>query len=205
MIKAELKGNRPECACYASRDIGDYDTRHVQVAECTDDLEALDRFVRERKLEGVVAKRVDSYYEPGKRSGRWVKLRHNCRQEFVIGGYTPSDLGVDALLVGFYHGKELRFAGSVRAGLNPPARRAVHDQIEHLEIVTCPFANLPDKRPGAWGQGITAAKMKDCIWLKPTTVVEIEFAEWTPDQRLRHAAFVGLRQDKKARGVVMET
>ena len=140
-----------------------------------------------------------------RRSGTWLKLRFDCRQEFVVGGYTPSHLGVDALLVGFYHGKELQFAGSVRAGLNPPTRRAMHDQIKHLEIVSCPFSNLPDKRAGAWGQGITAAKMSDCMWLKPTTVVEIEFAEWTADERLRHAAFVGIRHDKEARKVIRET
>jgi bifunctional non-homologous end joining protein LigD len=84
-------------------------------------------------------------------------------------------------------------------------RREVHDQIKHLEIADCPFVNLPDKRPGALGQGITAEKMKECIWLKPTTVAGIEFAEWTPDYRLRHASFVGLRNDKKPRDVVKET
>jgi bifunctional non-homologous end joining protein LigD len=64
---------------------------------------------------------------------------------------------------------------------------------------------LPDKRAGAWGQGITAEKMKECQWLKPLAVAEIEFAEWTPDDRLRHASFVGLRRDKKPRDVVKET
>lgn len=134
-----------------------------------------------------------------------MKLRYNCRQEFVIGGYTPSHLGVDALLIGFYRGKELRFAGSVRGGLNPASRREVHDEIKHLAVAACPFANLPDKRLGAWGQGITKEKMSACIWLKPTTVAEIEFAEWTPDERLRHASFIGLRRDKSARKVVRET
>ena len=178
---------------------------HVQVAECTENLEGLERFVHEQKLEGIVAKRSDSRYEPGRRPGSWVKLRFNCRQEFVIGGYTPSHLGVDALLVGFYQDNELRFAGSVRAGLNPPMRRAVHDQIKRLQIGKCPFVNLPDRRVGAWGQGITAEKMKECIWLRPTTVGEIEFAEWTPDERLRHASFVGLRDDKEASKVVRES
>jgi bifunctional non-homologous end joining protein LigD len=65
--------------------------------------------------------------------------------------------------------------------------------------------NLPDKRPGAWGQGITAEKVKECRWLKPTTVADIEFAEWTPDDRLRHASYIGLRQYKRSRGVVKET
>lgn len=178
---------------------------HVQVAAWSPELETLERFVRDMKLEGVVAKRSDSYYELGRRSGSWVKMRFNCRQEFVVVGYTPSDLGLDALLVGFCSGKELRFAGAVRAGFNPRTRREVHDQIKHLETADCPFVNLPDRRAGAWGQGITAEKMKHCRWLKPTQVAEIEFAGWTPDDRLRHASFVGLRHDKNARKVLRET
>lgn len=146
-----------------------------------------------------------SQYEPGRRSGAWAKLRFNCRQEFVIGGYTPSHLGVDALLVGFYQGRGLRFAGSVRAGLSPPTRRELHNLIKGLEISRCPFVNLPDKRLGAWGHGITADKMKQCRWLKPVVVAEIEFVEWTPGDRLRSAAFVFLRKDKKAAQVVKET
>jgi bifunctional non-homologous end joining protein LigD len=67
----------------------------------------------------------------------------------------------------------------------------VHEKIKALEIENCPFVNLPDKRTGAWGQGITVEKMGKCHWLKPTTVAEIEFAEWTPDDRLRAAAFIG--------------
>jgi bifunctional non-homologous end joining protein LigD len=177
----------------------------IQIAESTTDLEGLEQFVKEQKLEGIVGKRIDSLYESGRRSGAWVKMRFDKRQEFVIGGYTPSHLGIDALLVGFYKGRELRFAGSVRAGLIPQTRREVHDQIKGLEVSQCPFTNLPDKLPGRWGQGITAAKMKECQWLKPTTVAEIEFAEWTPDERLRHASFVCLRHDKSARKVVKET
>jgi ATP-dependent DNA ligase len=92
---------------------------HVELAAWSDDPDLLEKFVREHRLEGIVAKRRDARYELGRRSGCWVKLRFNCRQEFVIGGYTPSHLGLDALLVGFYRGRELRFSGSVRAGLNP--------------------------------------------------------------------------------------
>jgi len=180
-------------------------SKHVEVAAWSSDLEAIERFAREHKLEGVVAKQANSRYEPGRRSGAWVKLRYNCRQEFVIGGYTPSHLGLDALLVGFFKGKELRFAGSVRGGFTPSLRREVHEKIKHLEMIQCPFANLPDKRAGAWGQGITREKMKDCTWLKPTSIAEIEFAEWTPDERLRHAAFIALRSDKKPSDVIRET
>jgi bifunctional non-homologous end joining protein LigD len=64
---------------------------------------------------------------------------------------------------------------------------------------------LPDKRPGAWGQGITAEKMKKCRWLKPSKIAEVEFTEWTPNDRLRGAVFVGLRHDKSATKVVKES
>jgi bifunctional non-homologous end joining protein LigD len=178
---------------------------HVDLAAWSNDLERLEQFARKHKLEGIVAKRANSPYESGRRSGCWVKLRYNCRQEFVIGGYTPSYLGLDALLVGFYRGKELRFAGAVRGGFTPSLRREVHERLKGLEIAKCPFVNLPDRRTGSFGQGITKEKMALCTWLKPTAVAEIEFAEWTPDERLRHAAFVGLRTDKKANTVTRET
>src|SRR6516225_2508259 len=103
---------------------------HVDLAAWSDDLETLEEFAREHRLEGIVAKRANSRYESGRRSGCWVKLRYNCRQEFVIGGYTPSDLGLDALLVGFYRGRELRFAGSVRGGFTPSLRREVHERLK---------------------------------------------------------------------------
>ena len=177
----------------------------IEIAEWTNELDDLEQFVKEWKLEGIVAKHVHSPYEGGKRSGAWVKKRFDRRQEFVIGGYTPSHLGLDALLVGFYTGKELRFAGAVRAGFVPSTRRHVHEEIKVLEVERCPFVNLPDKRAGAWGQGITAEKMKQCHWLKPRIVAEIEFTEWTPGDRLRGASFVGLRYDKDARKVAKET
>jgi bifunctional non-homologous end joining protein LigD len=176
----------------------------VEIAEWTTELENLSAFVTELKLEGIVAKQIDSRYEAGRRSGAWVKLRFNKRQEFVVGGYMPSHLGLDALLVGFYAGKALRF-GSVRAGFIPRTRREVFEKIKVLEIENCPFVNLPDKRAGAWGQGITVEKMGKCHWLKPAVVAEIEFAEWTPDDRLRAAAFCVLREGKNPRKVVKET
>ena len=178
---------------------------HIDLTAWSDDLEALERFAREHKLEGIVAKQAKSRYESGRRSGCWVKLRYNCRQEFVVGGFTPSYLGLDALLVGFYKDKGLRFAGAVRGGFTPALRREVHDKIERLKIATCPFVNLPDRRSGSFRQGITREKMSACTWVKPTAVAEIEFAEWTPDERLRHAAFIGVRSDKKPKEVVRET
>lgn len=162
-------------------------------------------FVRGHGLEGVIAKRSDSVYEPGKRSGLWCKHRINLGQEFVIGGYTPGTHGFDALIVGFYRGKDLLFAARVRAGFVPATRRTVFERISALKSIKCPFANLPQKDAGRWGQGLTAEKMKECVWLKPRAVVRIDFLEWTGADHLRHTKFVGLRDDKDPRKVVKET
>jgi bifunctional non-homologous end joining protein LigD len=161
-------------------------------------------FVKEHGLEGIIAKRADSIYEPGKRTGLWSKYRINLGQEFVVVGFTPGN-PFDALIVGFYRGKDLMFAGRVRAGFVPATRREVFAKIKGLKIAKCPFANLPEKEPGRWGQGRTAEKMKSCIWVKPQVVVRIDFAEWTGGDKLRHTKFVALRDDKDPRKVVRET
>jgi ATP-dependent DNA ligase len=70
-----------------------------------------------------------------------------------------------------------------------------------LRTETCPFANLPEKKPGRWGQGLTATKMKECRWLKPALVGQFEFVEWTADLHLRHTRFIALRDDKTATDV----
>lgn len=177
----------------------------VTISEWSTSAKAINDFVEKHALEGVVAKRIDSKYEPGKRSGAWTKVHRLLHQEFVIGGFTPSHLGVDALIVGFYRGGDLQFTGRVRGGFIPRSRRIVYDKIKHLETQQCPFTNLPDKSAGAWGQGLTAEKMKECVWLKPEAVARIEFSEWTPGDRLRRPAFVSLRDDKNPRKVVNET
>jgi DNA ligase D-like protein (predicted ligase) len=162
-------------------------------------------FVKQHGLEGIIAKRSDSPYEPGKRSGSWQKYRLNLQQEFVIGGYTRAANGFDALIIGFYRGKELIFAARVRAGFVPATRREVFAHIKGLNIPQCPFVNLPQKEPGRWGQGLTAEKMKQCVWLKPKSVVRVDFAEWTGADHLRHPKYAGLRDDKDAKKVVKET
>ena len=109
------------------------------------------KFIKSYGLEGAVAKRSDSVYQPGQRTGLWSKYRINLGQEFVIGGYIPSHLGVDSLVVGFYRGKDLIYAARVRAGLVPATRREVFERIKHLETPKCPFANLPELAAGRWG------------------------------------------------------
>jgi DNA ligase D-like protein (predicted ligase) len=160
--------------------------------------------VRSQGLEGVVAKRQNSFYEPGRRSGAWVKMRIGGGQEFVIGGYTPSSKNFDALLVGYYDTGTLMFAAKVRNGFVPAKRDMVFHRFKKLRIKTCPFANLPESGKGRWGEGLTAADMGKCIWLKPRLVAAIDYAEWTPANHLRHSKFIALREDKDARDVVRE-
>jgi DNA ligase D-like protein (predicted ligase) len=162
------------------------------------------RGVKEIGGEGVVAKRLDGPYEPGRRSGSWSKMRINIGQEFVIGGFTPGSNGVDALIVGYYEGGELIYAARVRAGLVPASRRELYDRLKPLIVKTCPFVNLPEATPGRWGQGLTAAKMESCIWVKPKLVANFEFLEWTDSNHVRHIKFIGLRNDKDPRAVVRE-
>lgn len=162
-------------------------------------------FVKQHGLEGVVAKRLDSLYEAGKRSGAWCKYRINLGQEFVVGGCTPGGNGFDSLILGFYRGKDLFFAARVRAGFVPATRRQVFAKIKELKTDKCPFVNLPEQSEGRWGQGLTAEKMKSCVWVKPKVVVRVDFAEWTGADKLRHTKFIGLREDKDPRKVVRET
>lgn len=160
--------------------------------------------VRSLGLEGIVAKRANSRYSAGLRGGAWVKLKLDTQQEFVVGGYRPGPNGIDALLVGFFEGKALRFAGKVRAGFTPHVRREVFAAVEPLHTGRCPFVDLPNARTSHWGGGVTAEQMKEMRWLKPRLIAQIRFVEWTSDGHLRHAAFLGLRSDKAPRRVHRE-
>ncbi|MGH9308954.1 MAG: non-homologous end-joining DNA ligase [Vicinamibacterales bacterium] len=156
-------------------------------------------------LEGVVAKRKDSSYVAGQRGGAWLKLKLDKQQEFVVGGYRPGPQGVDALIVGFYDGKRLRFAAKVRAGFTPRVRRDVFARLRPLHSTTCPFVDLPHAETSRWGGGITAEQMREMQWLEPALVAQVRFVEWTGDEHLRHAAFLGLRDDRRPRDVRRET
>ena len=163
------------------------------------------RSVKAQGLEGIVGKRRSSKYEPGLRSGAWQKMRTNQGQEFVIAGYTPSPKNFDALVIGYYESGKLMYAARTRNGFTPASRAELFKKIKGLEIGDCPFANLPEKRAGRWGIGLTAAKMAECRWLKPELVAQFEFVEWTEDARLRHSRFMALRDDKKPRDVRRES
>jgi bifunctional non-homologous end joining protein LigD len=160
--------------------------------------------VREQRLEGIVGKRADSIYEPGKRSGAWIKHRVDRGQELVIGGYFPGPHGIDSLIVGYYDGDQLMYVARTRNGFVPASRRQVFSKLKHLVAPTCPFVNLPETRRSRFGEELSAEKMKKAVWLRPEVVAQIEFLEWTDADRLRHSKFVGLREDKDARSVVKE-
>jgi bifunctional non-homologous end joining protein LigD len=131
-------------------------------------------------------------------------MRVNQGQEFVIGGYTPSDKNFDALIVGYYEGGMLLYAGRTRNGFTPALRTQLFKKIRPLQINGCPFANLPERKSGRWGAGLTMAKMKDCRWLKAALVGQFEFVEWTSDLHLRHTRFIALREDKRPQDVRRE-
>jgi DNA ligase D-like protein (predicted ligase) len=173
--------------------------RYSPVLEAS--LADLVRSVKAQGLEGLVAKRRDSKYEPGLRSGAWQKMRVNQSQEFVIVGYTPSLKTFDALVIGYREGDKLIYAARTRSGFTPASRAELFKKIKPLEIKECPFANLPEKKAGRWGAGLTTAKMLECRWLKPLLVGQFEFVEWTSDGHLRHSKFVGLREESNSKSV----
>ena len=155
--------------------------------------------VKAQGLEGLVAKRRDSRYEPGKRSGVWQKMRVNQAQEFLIGGYTLGGRTCDALVFGYFDGPRLIYAARTRYGFTPSSRDALFRKFQGLETKECPFVNLPEAHSGRWGEGLTAEKMAACVWLRPVLVARFEFLEWTPDNHLRHAKFVSLGDERMRR------
>jgi bifunctional non-homologous end joining protein LigD len=149
-------------------------------------------------MEGIVAKRLDSVYEPGRRSRNWIKVKSKPRQEVVVGGWLPGSghrsgrLG--ALLAGYYEGGELRYAGRVGTGFTDRMLDELAHTLAPLERVSSPFAGTPE----------ADVRLKDARFVEPKLVVEVEFGEWTAGGTMRHPSFKGLREDKAPEAVVRE-
>ena len=175
--------------------------------EIGSDPNALLKEIKHLGLEGIVGKQRRSIYEPGRRSGAWIKLKCSHEQEFVIGGYTPpagSRKYFGAILVGYYEGKRLRFAGKVGTGFTAKSLAVLYKKFREHKRESCPFVDLPSKQDGRWVQGITPGEMRKCTWVDPVFVCQIKFAEWTRDGKLRQPVFLGLREDKEPKEVHRE-
>jgi bifunctional non-homologous end joining protein LigD len=148
----------------------------------------------ELHVEGIISKRAASKYSSG-RSSDWLKLKCVLEQEFVIGGFTlPSNgtHGVGALLLGYYDGKKLIYAGRTGTGFTQKTHGVLRGQLDKLRQ----NATLFEKPP--------AEARRDAIWVKPQLVAQVNFAAWTADNLLRQASFKGLREDKPANEVRRE-
>jgi bifunctional non-homologous end joining protein LigD len=163
--------------------------------------------VQHRGLEGLIGKQRNSVYEPGRRSGAWVKLKCVNEQEFVIGGYTPPQgarKNFGAILVGYYENNKLVFAGKVGTGFSSKSLTMLHRKFQKEARDDCPFVDLPSRQNGQWVLGITPSMIKKMHWVSPKFVAQIKFAEWTRDKKLRAPVFLGLREDKNSRDVTKE-
>ncbi|HUG23552.1 DNA ligase D [Piscinibacter sp.] len=153
-------------------------------------------------LEGIVAKRADAPYV-SRRSESWLKLKVRERQEFVVGGFTDregSSREIGSLLLGYRDADGvLRHAGSVGTGWDSGTATSLHKRLVPLEVPQPPFA-AADLKPGRWSRRPAGSER----WVQPKLVIEVSFADWTPDGRIRHAVFQGVRTDKPARSVTRE-
>ena len=173
--------------------------RIVRLSETFDDGQALLDAAKQQRLEGIMAKRLDSKYLPGRRTRDWLKIKTHSEQEFVVVGYTKgtgrraSSFG--ALVLGYYVSSELVYAGNVGTGFNSKEIEKLLDKLRPLRRETPPFREVP-KMP--------KVRKNDVIWVEPKLVAEVEFAEWTHDGRLRAPSYKGLREDKSAEEVRRE-
>jgi bifunctional non-homologous end joining protein LigD len=162
---------------------------------------------REQRLEGIIAKRPGSFYEPGRRSGSWLKCKILGEQEFVVGGFTlpkNSRQYFGAMLIGYFRRGKLFYAGKVGTGFNQRLLETLHARFLKIKRKACPFVNLPLDHKSRFGTGMTRSEMAEVTWLKPQLVAQIKFAEWTDDGLLRQPVFLGMRTDKPAREVRRE-
>jgi bifunctional non-homologous end joining protein LigD len=152
---------------------------------------------REQGLEGILAKRRDARYLPGKRSDCWLKVKHIRRTSTVIAGWKPGEGGragrIGSLLLGVQGPKGLEYAGHVGTGFSSATLAMLGKELEPLRIDESPFATA-----------VPRMYAKDAVWVEPKLVAEIDYTEWTKDGRLRHPSYKGLRDDYDPKDVVRE-
>ena len=177
----------------------DRDGGTVRVSDTFDDGEALYRAARDQGLEGIVAKRGQSRYQPGKRTGDWIKVKVHERQEFVIAGYTRGTgrraVSLGALVLGVFEGDDLVWVGNCGTGFTDAEIDRLLGKLRPLERATSPFKVVP-KMP--------RVRKDDVVWVTPKLVCEVEFVEWTAERRLRAPSYQGLREDKPSVSVTHE-
>jgi bifunctional non-homologous end joining protein LigD len=164
-------------------------SQHLQA-----DGEVVFRKAAELHAEGIISKRAASPYVSG-RGSDWLKVKCIHEQEFVIGGFTEPGKGghgIGALLLGYYEAGKLVYAGRTGTGFTQKSHGMLRDELDKLRQAATPFENPP------------AEAVKGAIWVKPKLVAQVNFANWTADDVVRHAAFKGLREDKPAREVTRE-
>jgi bifunctional non-homologous end joining protein LigD len=165
--------------------------RTARLSESFEDGEALYEAAKQRGLEGIMAKRLDSHYTQGRRRTRdWLKIKTHREQEFVIAGFTKGTGGrassFGSLVLGYYRGGELVYAGNVGTGFTAKEIEKLLDKLRPLKRSTPPFRDVPR---------MPKVRKADVIWVEPKLVCEVEFAEWTHDGRLRAPSYKGLRED----------
>ncbi|MEJ8840040.1 DNA ligase D [Ramlibacter sp. AN1133] len=176
----------------------------LRLSEAFDaDPAALLASARRMGLEGVIAKRKDAPYE-SRRTETWLKLKNKLRQEFVIAGYSDRSGGqheVGALLLAVHDPDgSLRYVGNVGTGWDAKTAAALKKTLGKIAAGISPFGGQPLPR-SRWSTGAR----RDVHWVQPQLVAEVEFSDWTPDRQLRHAKFIGLRTDKPAAEVRLES
>jgi bifunctional non-homologous end joining protein LigD len=177
------------------------DLRHgvVYISEAFDDGEALYEVAEEQGLEGVVSKRADSRYHPGRRTRDWLKTKTHGNDEFVVVGWTKGQgsrsNAFGSLVLGEYRDGGLHWVGNVGTGFNAAEIQKLLRMLRPLRRETSPLAEVP-KMP--------RVRQGDVSWVEPELVAQVEFGEWTHDRRLRQPSYKGLREDKAPEEVVAD-
>jgi bifunctional non-homologous end joining protein LigD len=177
------------------KEIGKSTSEEIRITESVEDEgEKMFKLAKDQGWEGLIAKRVDSLYEPGNRTRSWIKLKNEFRQEFVVGGFTEprrSRQHVGALLLGYFDNDRLIYVGHTGGGFTDSGLVEMYRKLKPLEQKESPFEEVPKTNEKAH-------------WVKPKIVVEVKFNEWTGDGRLRQPIYLGTRDDKNAKDVGRE-